>query len=111
MNLKKLESDMLEELYNLILNIPDTVIASIPSLKSPSVLMELKRMRQKLKNKMKVGEKRLMTAYSKPSTSSNNMVSESKSSTSFINVIDLSTQYDNHTVSFTKYGSYNIDDL
>lgn len=109
-SLKRLESDMLEELYNLILNIPDTIIASIPSLKSPSVLIELKRMRQKLKNKMKVGEKRLMIAYSKPSTSSNNMVPESKSITSFVNGVDLSIQYGKQTVNFTKYESYNIVD-
>lgn len=63
---------MLEQVYSVILNIPDTVIMSIPSLKSPSVLTELKRLRQKIKNKIKIGKTRLMNDYSKPSTSSNN---------------------------------------
>lgn len=74
MSLKKLEMDMLEQVYNIILSIPDTVISSIPSLKSPSVLVELKRMRQKIKNKIKIGETRLMNEQSKSSTSINNVL-------------------------------------
>lgn len=62
---------MLEQVYNAILNIPETVIVSIPGLKSPSVLTELKRMRQKIKNKIKLGETRLVNELSKPSTSDN----------------------------------------
>jgi len=62
---------MLEQVYNTILSIPDTVVGSIPSLRSPSVLVELKRMRQKIKNKMKIGKTRLMNEQSKSSTLSN----------------------------------------
>jgi bloom syndrome protein len=40
---------MLENVYNIILSIPDTVVVSIPSLRNPSVLIRLKRMRQKIK--------------------------------------------------------------
>lgn len=103
--LQKIESDMLEHVYNIILNIPDTVVLSIPSLRNPSVLTRLKRMRQKIKNKIQIGEKRLMNEYSKPSTSSSCkdfFNSESKSKISFINEFD-SQCYD-QTPNTTKFG-------
>lgn len=106
MNLKKLELEMLEQVYNVFLNIPDTVVASIPSLKTPSVLVELKRIRQKVKNKIKIGEKRLTNEYSKPSTLSNKNIfhPESKSRTSFINEIDVSNSLcENQTSNFSKH--------
>ncbi|XP_025200785.1 Bloom syndrome protein homolog isoform X2 [Melanaphis sacchari] len=113
MNLKNLELDMLEEVYNIILNISDTVVFSIPSLKSPSVLVELKRMRQKIKNKIKIGKTRLMNEYSKPTTSSNNNLcnTENKSRTSFLNGFDTSTdsQHEKQTFNSPKYGSTNTD--
>ncbi|XP_026809821.1 Bloom syndrome protein homolog [Rhopalosiphum maidis] len=113
MNLKKLELDMLEEVYNIILNISDTIVFSIPSLKSPSVLVELKRMRQKIKNKIKIGKTRLMNEYSKPMTSSNNNLynPENKSRTSFLNGFDTSTnsQHERQTFNSSKYGSANTD--
>lgn len=67
--LKQLESDMLEQVFNVFLNIPETIIVLIPGFKSSSVLTELKRMRQKIKNKIKIGETRLVNELSKASTS------------------------------------------
>jgi len=99
--------------YNIILNISDTIVFSIPSLKSPSVLVELKRMRQKIKNKIKIGKTRLMNEYSKPTTSSNNNLynPENKSRTSFLNGFDTSTnsQHERQTFNSSKYGSANTD--
>jgi len=107
MSLKNLELDMLEEVYNIILNISDTIILSIPSLKSPSVLVELKRMRQKIKNKIKIGNTRLMN---EPSTSSNNLCNpENKSRISFSNGFDTPTNSHNEKQTFNspKYGRTN----
>jgi len=108
MSLKNLELDMLEEVYNIILNISDTIVFSIPSLKSPSVLVELKRMRQKIKNKIKIGKTRLMN---EPTTSSNNNLCnpENKSRTSFSNGFDTSTNshYEKQTFNSPKYGTTN----
>lgn len=98
---------MLDQVYNIVLNLPDNIVTSIPSLKSPSVLVELKRMRQKLKNKIKIGRTRLMNEYSKPSTSSNNIICNLISKrTSSINGLNTSTstnsQYEKNS---TKYES------
>lgn len=84
---------MLEQVFNIVLNIPDTILVSIPSIKSPSVVTELKRMRQKIKNKIKMGTTRLTNEYSKPSTSRNNnfCIPDSKSRTD--NNSRLSTTY------------------
>lgn len=110
MSLKNLELDMLEEVYNIILNISDTIVFSIPSLKSPSVLVELKRMRQKIKNKIKIGNTRLMN---EPTTSSNTnrYNPENKSITSFSNGFDPSTNshHEKQTFNFSKYGTTNTD--
>jgi len=112
-NLKNLELDMLEEVYNIILNIPDTIVFSIPSLKSPSVLVELKRMRQKIKNKIKIGKTRLMNDNSKPTTSSNknNLCNHENKSKTFLNGFDTSTdfQHEKQTFNSPKYGSTNTD--
>jgi len=93
--------------YNIVLNISDTIVSSIPSLKSPSVLVELKRMRQKIKNKIKIGKTRLMN---EPTTSSNNNLCnpENKSRTSFSNRFDTSTSQ-NETFNSPKYGTTNTD--
>jgi len=108
MSLKNLELDMLEEVYNIILSISDTIVFSIPSLKSPSVLVELKRMRQKIKNKIKIGKTRLMN---EPTTSSNNNLCnpENKSRTSFSNGFDTSTNshHEKQTLNSPKYGTTN----
>lgn len=95
MSLKKLESDMLEQVFNIFLNIPDNILVSIPGIKSPSVVTELKRMRQKIKNKIKMGNNRLTNEYSKPSTSRNNSfcIPENKSKTSFVKGFDSSFNF------------------
>lgn len=112
-NLKNLELDMLEEVYNIILNIPDTIVFSIPSLKSPSVLVELKRMRQKIKNKIKIGKTRLMNDDSKPTTSSNNnnLCNHENKSKTCLNGFDTSNdfQHEKQTLNSPKYGSTNTD--
>lgn len=92
------------------MDLPDNIVVSIPSLKSPSVLAELKRVRQKIKNKIKIGKSRLMNENSKPSTSSssNNFYnSENKSNAYFTNEFDKSTdyQFENTSLNSTKYGS------
>jgi len=101
---------MLEEVYNIILNISDTIVCSIPSLKSPSVLIELKRMRQKIKNKIKIGKMRLMN---EPKTSSNNNLCnpENKSRTSFSNKFDTSinSHCEKQIFNSPKYGTTNTD--
>lgn len=110
MSLKNLELDMLEEVYNIILNISDAIVCSIPSLKNPSVLIELKRMRQKIKNKIKIGKMRLMN---EPKTSSNNNLCnpENKSRTSFSNRFDTSTyaHHEKQISNSSKYGTTNTD--
>jgi len=97
---------MLEQVYNIILSIPDTVVASIPSLRSPSVLVNLKRMRQKIKNKMKIGKTRLINEQSKSSISKYGSVStdNSRFSTSSIptdvsndNNTNINKWFDNHS--------------
>lgn len=109
-NLKKLELDMLEQVYKTIMDLPDNIVVSIPSLKSPLVLAEMKRIRQKIKNKVKMSETRLMNENSIPytSSSSNNFCnSENKSRTSFSNEFDRSTDYQlkNRSLNSSKYGS------
>lgn len=109
MNLKKLEWELLEQVYNAVLNIPDTVVVSIPHLKKPSVLVELKRMRQKIKNKMKIGKTRLMNDCPKQSTSSSNDIYdlENQSQTCFVSEFDTSNnfQHDKQLLNNSKYES------
>lgn len=96
---------MLENVYNIILSIPDTVVVSIPSLKNPSVLTRLKRMRQKIKNKIKIGEKRLINEYSEPSTSSscNNFFNSERKSKIF-SIDEFDFQYKDDISNSKKYG-------
>lgn len=113
MSLKKLETDMLEQVFNIVLNIPDTILVSIPSIKSPSVVTELKRMRQKIKNKIKMGNTRLTKEYSKPSTSRNNnfCIPENKSRSSFLNKLDSSSNHlhENQTFDSPVHGPIRTD--
>ncbi|XP_025411035.1 Bloom syndrome protein homolog isoform X1 [Sipha flava] len=108
MNLKKLELDILEQVYKTVMDLPDNIVVSIPSLKSPSVLTELKRIRQKIKNKIKIGKTRLMNENSKPSTSSSSYDfynSENKSRTTvFTNEFDGSSnnQFGNRSLNSTQ---------
>jgi len=108
--LKNLELDMLEEVYNIILNISDSIVLSIPSLKSPSVLVELKRMRQKIKNKIKIGKVRLMNERT-ASSNINLSNPENKSRTSFSNRFDTSTNshHEKQIFNSSKYGTTNTD--
>jgi len=102
---------MLEQVYNIILNIPDYIVASIPSLKNPSVLAELKRMRQKIKNKIKIGKTRLLNEDPTPSTSCNNNISyrECESRTSFTNDFDTSSdsQHERQNLNYTDNSRLN----
>lgn len=99
---------MLEQVYKTIMDLPDDIVVLIPSLKSPSVLAELKRIRQKIKNKIKIGKTRLMNENSKPTTSSSSYDfynSENKSrTTSFTNEFDKSTgnQFGNRLFNSTQ---------
>lgn len=105
MDLKKLELDMLEQVYNIILSIPDTIVFSIPSIKSPFVLTQLKRMRQKLKNKMKIGNTRLINEYHSVPSNSNNYgfgTHENKLRTSITNEFDNSTNYGTNSSNNSK---------
>lgn len=105
MDLKRLELEVLEQVYNIIVNIPESVITSIPSLKCPLVLLELKRLRQQIKNKLKIGHTRLAKENLTPSASSNTNFSytESKPRTSFTNEFDSSanSQHEKDTSSTT----------
>lgn len=107
MDLKKLESDMLEQVYNTILNIPETIVVSIPSLKSPSVLTELKRIRQKLKNKMKMGQTRLTNEYPKSATSTASSTYSQHENQAFNSPKYGSTYTDNSSVN-TTYNQTNL---
>ncbi|XP_050543933.1 recQ-like DNA helicase Blm [Daktulosphaira vitifoliae] len=57
--LKNLEYNMLDHIFNLFTNIPENFISTLPGLENLSTLLELKRTRQKLKNKIQLGNKRL----------------------------------------------------
>lgn len=117
MDLKQLELDMLEQIYNIILTIPDTVVFSIPSIKSPLILSQLKRMRQKIKNKMKIGNTRLINeCYSIPPNSNNYRFEthKNKSKISIVNGFDEITnshvyRSENQTSKSTNYGSNSFD--
>lgn len=104
---------MLEQVFNIVLNIPDTILVSIPSIKSTSVVTELKRMRQKIINKIKMGNTRLTNEYSKPSTSrvNNICVSENISKTSFVNGFDTSSNFlhEKHNVDSSMHGFTRTD--
>lgn len=116
MDLKKLELDMLEQVFNIILTIPDTIIQSIPSIQSPLVLTQLKRIRQKIKNKLKIGKTRLTNeCYSRPLNLNNNSYGtlENKSRTSVVNGFDSITNshdsnYEKPTHNSTNYNQNNI---
>lgn len=108
-SLKTIEMEMFEQVFNIVLNIPDNIVVSIPSLKSPVVVNELKRMRQKIKNKIKIGMTRLkndeeiMNEYSKPSTSNTNTSSQNEQFTKKYG----STCADNSSTSSTLCQSFN----
>lgn len=96
---------MLEQVYNIILSIPDTIVFSIPSIKTPFVLTELKRMRQKLKNKIKIGNTRLINERHSVPSNSNNYGSgslENKSRTCIVNEFDNSTNYGANSINNSK---------
>lgn len=58
-SLEKLEYDMLQKVFNMFVDIPENLALSIPGLRDPSSLPHLKRVRQKIKNKLKFARAQL----------------------------------------------------
>lgn len=111
-DLKRIELDMLEKIYNIVLNIPQNILVSIPDLKSPLILNKVKRMRQKIKNKIKIGstrlknEQKISNEYLKPSTSNDttsnflyeNQTSNSKYGSTFMDSSKMSTSFNQNNI-------------
>lgn len=57
--LEKLEYDILHKVFNMFVEIPENVAVSIPGLRHPSSLAQLKRVRLKIKNNIKVAKTKI----------------------------------------------------
>ncbi|XP_025419354.1 Bloom syndrome protein homolog isoform X2 [Sipha flava] len=58
-SLEKLEYDMLQKVFDMFVDIPENVAINIPGLRDPSSLPHFKKVRQKIKNKLKVARAQL----------------------------------------------------
>lgn len=58
-SLEKLEYDMLQKVFNMFVDIPENLALNIPGLRDPSSIPHLKRVRQKIKNKLKFARAQL----------------------------------------------------
>lgn len=58
-NLEKIEYDMLQKVFNMFVNIPEELAINIPGLRDPSSLPHFKKVRQKIKNKLKIAKSQL----------------------------------------------------
>jgi len=58
-SLEKLEYEMLQKVFNIFVDIPESVAVNIPGLRDPSSLTNLKKVQQKIKNKLKVAKEQL----------------------------------------------------
>ncbi|XP_025198118.1 Bloom syndrome protein homolog [Melanaphis sacchari] len=63
-NLEKIEYEMLQKVFNMFVNIPEKLAITIPGLRDPSSLPHLKKVRQKIKNKIKVAKAQLKSQKS-----------------------------------------------
>lgn len=70
-SLEKLEYDMLQKVFNMFVDIPKNVAINIPGIRNPSSLPHLKRVRQKIKNKLKVAKTQLLEYQQKTSNKYN----------------------------------------
>jgi len=53
-SLEKIEYEMLQKVFNMFVNIPEKLAINIPGLRDPSSLPHLQKVRQKIKNKLKL---------------------------------------------------------
>jgi len=58
-SLEKIEYEMLQKVFNMFVSIPEKLAINIPGLRDPSSLPHLKKVRQKIKNKLKVAKAQL----------------------------------------------------
>lgn len=75
-----MELEILEKAFNMLVNIPKSLAVNIPGLQGPSALLRLKKVRQKIKNKLKVAKVQLKCQHNishsvknNPKTMSNNI--------------------------------------
>ncbi|KAF0766088.1 Uncharacterized protein FWK35_00001987 [Aphis craccivora] len=58
-SLEKIEYEMLQKVFNMFVNIPEKLAINIPGLRDPSSLPHLKKVRQKIKNKLRIAKAQL----------------------------------------------------
>ncbi|XP_050434799.1 recQ-like DNA helicase Blm isoform X2 [Adelges cooleyi] len=113
LGLEKLEYTILDQVFDVFVNIPENVASTIPCLKDFSKISQLKRIRQKLKNKMQLGKKRLLSdqessnEYSRPSTSYASIFTNRYPESINIGCDDV--KFKDYELSSTSNGSINTD--
>ncbi|XP_022180563.1 Bloom syndrome protein homolog isoform X1 [Myzus persicae] len=65
-SLEKIEYEMLQKVFNMFVSIPEKLAINIPGLRDPSSLPHLKKVRQKIKNKLKVAKAQLKNQQKMP---------------------------------------------
>jgi len=92
-SLEKIEYGMLEKVFNMFVNIPEKLAINIPGLRDPSSLPHLQKVRQKIKNKLKVAKAQLK---------SQQRMTKVESSSEFDSIFVASDNVENHVNRISK---------
>jgi len=86
-SLEKIEYEMLQKVFNMFVNIPEEFAINIPGLRDPSSLPHLQKVRQKIKNKLKIAKAQLKNQLK---------MTKVESSSVFDNIFVASDNNENH---------------
>jgi len=91
---------MLQKVFSMFVNIPEKLAINIPGLRDPSSLPHLKKVRQKIKNKLKIAKAQLNSLHKMPKI---------ESSSVFEDVLVASDKNENHVNKISENSLNNID--
>ncbi|XP_050061310.1 recQ-like DNA helicase Blm isoform X2 [Aphis gossypii] len=75
-SLEKIEYEMLQKVFNMFVNIPEKLAINIPGLRDPSSLPHLKKVRQKIKNKLRVAKAQLKSQQKIPNIENSSVLDD-----------------------------------
>lgn len=114
-SLEKLEYDVLHKVFNMFVDIPENVAVNIPGFRDPSLLPQLKRVRLKIKNNIKIAKAQIKYYKKVPNQVSINNLNENfdvsveeKKNVNKISVNSLNDNYIQLSDQKTEY-NHNID--
>jgi len=92
-SLEKIEYEMLQKVFNMFVNIPEKLAINIPGLRDPSSLPHLKKVQQKIKNKLNIARVQLKSLHK---------MSKVENSSVFEDILFASDKDENHVNRITE---------